>query len=135
MVGNGTFPDKYTFPYVIKACISLSSVNLGRFVHETIRLMGFEMDVFVGSPLIKLYAENGCIEDVRLLFDKMPVKDCVMWNVMLNGYVRIGDSDKALDVFCMMINTEIKPNYVTFASALSVCASDSIWYTPLWACD
>ncbi|GMP41533.1 hypothetical protein CsSME_00011603 [Camellia sinensis var. sinensis] len=57
-------------------------------------LMGFETDVFVGSSLIKFYSDNGCIADARCLFDKMPERDSVLWNVMLNVYVKNADSGK-----------------------------------------
>ncbi|KAF8413497.1 hypothetical protein HHK36_001484 [Tetracentron sinense] len=126
MLGCGTSPDKFTFPYVIKACGGLSAVNVGRWIHKTIRFMGFEMDVFVGSSLIKFYAENDSIYDARCLFEKMPEKDSVLWNVMLNGYVRTGNSEKALGVFSTMRNTEMKPNSVTFACILSICASEAM---------
>ncbi|RVX00573.1 Pentatricopeptide repeat-containing protein [Vitis vinifera] len=105
MLGCGTLPDKYTFPYVIKACGGLNSV------------------AWEGS-LIKFYSENGCIHDARYLFDRMPSKDGVLWNVMLNGYVKNGDWDNATGVFMEMRRTETNPNSVTFACVLSVCASE-----------
>lgn len=123
MLGHGTSPDKYTFPYVIKACGALKAVGLGRLVHETIRIMGFEVDAFVGSSLIKFYAENGCVADARCLFDKIPQRDGVLWNAMLNCYVKCGDACNSLLVFTEMRNTEIKPNSVTYASVFSACAS------------
>ncbi|XP_030973109.1 pentatricopeptide repeat-containing protein At4g21300-like [Quercus lobata] len=126
MLGCGISPDKYTFPCVIKACGGLNNVRLGKLVHQTIRLTGFEFDVFVGSSLIKLYAENGCIGDARYLFDKMPHKDCVMWNIMLNGYVKNADSSSALQMFLGMRYSDIRPNSVTFACILSVCASEAM---------
>ncbi|KAG6662550.1 pentatricopeptide repeat-containing protein At4g21300 [Carya illinoinensis] len=126
MLGCGTSPDKYTFPYVIKACIGLNNVNLGKLVHGTIQLMGFELDVFVGSSLIKLYAENDCINDARCLFDRIPHKDGVLCNVMLNGYVKTGDTSSALKMFLEMITSEIRPNSVTFACIISVCASEAM---------
>ncbi|KAK4588822.1 hypothetical protein RGQ29_019714 [Quercus rubra] len=126
MLGCGISPDKYTFPCVIKACGGLNNVRLGKLVHQTIRLMGFEFDVFVGSSLIKLYAENGCIGDARYLFDKMSYKDCVMWTSMLNGYVKNADSSSALQMFLGMRYSDIRPNSVTLACILSVCASEAM---------
>ncbi|XXG74597.1 hypothetical protein AAC387_Pa07g3278 [Persea americana] len=123
MLGVGVSPDRYTFPYVIKSCYNLSAVKLGRLIHRTICSMGLEMDVFVGSSLIKLYAENGSIEDARKVFDKMPVRDSVLWNVMVHGYVTSGSASEALKLFSVMRKSE-KPNSVTFASVLSVCASE-----------
>ncbi|KAG8652102.1 hypothetical protein MANES_06G051200v8 [Manihot esculenta] len=126
MLGCKVCPDKYTFPPVIRACSGLNNVRLGKMVHDTMLLMGFNVDEFVGSSLIKLYAENGCIEDARCLFGKMPHKDCVLWNVMLNGFVKCGKSNSAIQVFEEMRNSETKPNPITFASILSLCSSEAM---------
>ncbi|KAF6174778.1 hypothetical protein GIB67_031302 [Kingdonia uniflora] len=126
MLGCGVLPDKYTFPYVIKACNGLSNVKLGRLVHENVCSMGLEMDVFVGSSLVKMYAENGLIDEARNLFDKIPMRDCVLWNVMLNGYVRNGELKEVIRLFGKMRLSEIKPDYATFACVLSVCATEKM---------
>lgn len=127
MLDFGTCPDKYTFPYVIKACGSLRALSLGRSVHALSRDLGLETDVFVGSALIKFYAGNGCLDDALLLFDKMPVKDCVLWNTMLNGYVNNGNKlVNMIRLFREMRISGNKPNSVTYACVLSVCGSDQM---------
>ncbi|EXB75175.1 hypothetical protein L484_025954 [Morus notabilis] len=126
MLCYGTSPDKYTFPPVIKACGGLNNVRLAKRVHSTVKLIGLEVDVFVGSSLIKLYAENGFIQDARQLFDKMPHRDSVLWNVMLNGFVKNGDGKNAVEMFLKLRISDVKPNSVTFACMLSVCASEQL---------
>ncbi|XP_058104435.1 pentatricopeptide repeat-containing protein At4g21300 [Magnolia sinica] len=124
MLGGGVSPDRYTFPYVIKGCSGLNAVKLGRLIHESIHLMGLDTDVFVASSLIKMYAENDAIDDARRLFDRMIERDSVLWNVMVNGFVTNGDANEALGLFCTMRKSETRPNSVTFACVLSVCASE-----------
>ncbi|CAL8136473.1 unnamed protein product [Prunus armeniaca] len=126
MLGSGISPDKYTFPSVIKACGGVNNVRLGKAIYDTIQFMGFGVDIFVGSSLIQLYVGNGCIHDAWCLFVEMPHKDCVLWNVMLHGYVKNGESKNAVGMFLEMRNSEIKPNAVTFACILSVCASEAM---------
>ncbi|GLU17488.1 hypothetical protein SLE2022_338540 [Rubroshorea leprosula] len=126
MLGCGVFPDRYTFPSVIKACGGLNNVRLGTLVHDMICFMGFEVDVFVGSSLIKFYVENGCIYDAHKLFDKITEKDCVLWNVMLNGYVKCGEWGKTIVLFEDMLDSQTKPNSVTFVCILSLCASEGM---------
>ncbi|KAL4308507.1 hypothetical protein GQ457_01G024790 [Hibiscus cannabinus] len=123
MLGCGVSPDNFTFPSVVKACSALNNVRFGTLIHELIVLMGFEVNVFVGSSLIGLYVKNMHINLARNLFDKMPVRDCVLWNVMLNGYVKCAELDKAVEIFEEMRRGETKPNEVTFAAILSVCGS------------
>ena len=52
------------------------------------------------------------------LFDKMPHKDCVLWNVMLSSYVKNGDPSSVLEIFLEMKNSEIRPNLVTLVYCL-----------------
>ncbi|XP_030523525.1 pentatricopeptide repeat-containing protein At4g21300 isoform X1 [Rhodamnia argentea] len=126
MLGCGIYPDRYTYRYVIKACESLRRAVSYKLVHGMTDLMGGEVDRFVASSVIKFYAENGYIADARNTFDKMPHKDCVLWNVMLNGYLKNGDLQNAVGVFLEMRRGVIKPNSVTFAGILSVCAPEGM---------
>ncbi|XP_068656428.1 pentatricopeptide repeat-containing protein At4g21300 [Aristolochia californica] len=125
MLGVGLSPDKFTFPYVIKACCGLPALQVGRLIHEKIRGMGLEEDVFVGSALIKMYADNDSIEEARNVFDKMIERDIVLWNVMISGYVTNGDSGKALGLFEKMRETGTELNSGSFVTVLSVCASEA----------
>ncbi|KAJ4845217.1 hypothetical protein Tsubulata_014467 [Turnera subulata] len=126
MLGCGVPPDKYTFPPVIKACCGLNHVKFGRMLRDTILSMDFDVDVFVGSSLIKLYAQNGCLADARLLFDNMLHRDLVLWNVIIHGSVKCGDLDGAAQVFRDMRISGTRPDSVTFASLLSACASQAL---------
>ncbi|WOL20571.1 pentatricopeptide repeat-containing protein [Canna indica] len=119
----GAYPDKYTFPYVIKSVGSLSAVKLGSLIHGTIRLMGLETDVFIGSSLIKMYTESNDIESAREVFDRMHERDSVLWNVMIDGYVRNHDAGQAILLFDNMRVSDAKLNDVSFACVLSICAS------------
>ncbi|ESR62056.1 hypothetical protein CICLE_v10014257mg [Citrus x clementina] len=126
MLSCGIRPDNHTFPSVMKACSALGNVRFGKLVHDMIWLMGCGIDVFVGSSLVKLYTENRCIDEARYVFDNMSQRDCVLWNVMLNGYVTCGESDNATRAFKEMRISETKPNSVTFACILSVCAAEAM---------
>ncbi|KAK6263596.1 hypothetical protein SCA6_019030 [Theobroma cacao] len=126
MLGCGVSPDNFTFPSVVKACSGLNNVRFGTLIHEAIMSMGFEVNVFVGSSLINLYVENGHVDRARTLFDKIPVGDCVLWNVMLNGYVKCEELDKAMEIFEEMRKGETKPDEVTFAAIFSLCASEGM---------
>ncbi|KAM0937304.1 putative tetratricopeptide-like helical domain superfamily [Dioscorea sansibarensis] len=126
MFFDGALPDQHTYSCVLKSCCGLSAVGLGRLIHGMISSVGLEEDMYVGSSLIKLYAENGRVEEARDVFDKMPERDCVLWNVMIDGYVRNGDAEKAVQMFSRMRITGINPNYVSFICVLSVCASEGM---------
>ncbi|CAN1258377.1 Pentatricopeptide repeat-containing protein At4g21300 [Linum perenne] len=126
MSACGVYPDKYTFPSIMKACCGLNNVALGKLIHDDVLEMGFDLDMYMGSSLVKLYAENGNLQDARLLFSRMSQKDCVMWNVMLSSFARYGESGSALKTFNEMRSSGIIPNAVTFACVLSVCNAEAM---------
>ncbi|KAJ1695888.1 hypothetical protein LUZ63_012586 [Rhynchospora breviuscula] len=124
MLQAGAVPDRYTYPYVIKSCCAISSFKLGRFIHKTISSLGLDTNMFVGSSLIRMYANNGHLDEAREMFDRMPVRDTVLWNVMLDGYIRRGCIQEGTELFKAMRKMNTNPDSVTFCCLLSACTSE-----------
>lgn len=101
MFNMGIGSNNYTFPPLIKACTVLASSvkGIGRLVHTHVVKLGFDSDLFVVSSLIEFYSLIHEMEIARLLFDKSPVKDVVMWTTVVDGYGKLGDVKNARDVF------------------------------------
>ncbi|KAG8098388.1 hypothetical protein GUJ93_ZPchr0013g36079 [Zizania palustris] len=122
---SAPLPDGHTFPYVIKSCAALGAIALGRLVHRTARTLGLDCDMFVGSALIKMYSDGGLLWDARQVFDGMSERDCVLWNVMMDGYVKAGDVPTAAGLFRNMRGSGCTPNFATLACFLSVSATEA----------
>ncbi|XP_022891201.1 putative pentatricopeptide repeat-containing protein At1g68930 [Olea europaea var. sylvestris] len=65
-------------------------VDLGRGIHGLIVKCGFESYVFVGSPLVDMYAKCGLICEAKRVFDELPERNLVMYNTMIMGFMRCG---------------------------------------------
>ncbi|KAI4343113.1 hypothetical protein MLD38_027651 [Melastoma candidum] len=127
MLGFGILPHKYTFPSVVKALGGVSDRGARcKVMDELVELMGERVDMFVGSSLIKFYVENGRLIEAQRLFERMPQKDCVLWNVMMNGCLKNGDWRDVIKLFLEMWRTPVRPNNATFAGILSVCAPEGL---------
>lgn len=59
-------------------------------------------DVEASTSLVRAYARLGCVRDARKVFDGMPDRTVVTWNVLLDALVRDGDLDAAWEVFVEM---------------------------------
>ncbi|XP_068648503.1 pentatricopeptide repeat-containing protein At1g59720, chloroplastic/mitochondrial [Aristolochia californica] len=92
-------PDKFTFPFVLKACAYLFAASEGKQIHSHILKLGFSSDTHVNNSLIHFYATCGFLELARNLFDEMPDRTVVSWNIMIDGYVRCGQFATALELF------------------------------------
>lgn len=122
MLDHGLVPDNFTFPFVLKACSALSDIKTGREVHEYAVTTGWETDVFVGSALIDMYAKCGCVESSRGVFDKIVVRDVVLWNSMLAAYSRNGHGEDGLLLCGEMAFAGVRPTVATLVTAISASA-------------
>jgi pentatricopeptide repeat protein len=85
-----------------------------RCVHEQITKSGWDSGVFVGSSLLDMYANCGCIKDACKVFNKMPSWHVVTWTAMILGCVKRSQGQKALELFWHMQQEHMRPNSVTF---------------------
>ncbi|KAH9748973.1 pentatricopeptide repeat-containing protein [Citrus sinensis] len=101
--------------------ISIETARKALEVHcQLIKNVFFE-DVKLGSALVDMYAKCGKIDDARRVFDHMQQKNVFTWTSMIDGYGKNGNPNQALELFCMMQECCVQPNYVTFLGALSAC--------------
>ncbi|KAK9083665.1 hypothetical protein Scep_030136 [Stephania cephalantha] len=63
--------DKFTFPFVIKACTIPNSITIGKQVHGLAIKTGFYRDTYFHNTMIDFYCKCGDWECERKPFDKM----------------------------------------------------------------
>ncbi|KAH9287809.1 hypothetical protein KI387_031926, partial [Taxus chinensis] len=114
--------DVTTMVSVLPSCAHLAALQQGKYIHGYILRNGLELGVSMGNALIDMYAKCGRVEIAHRLFDDMPVRDVVSWNVMIAGYGLHGKSNDALTLFSQLQQEGIKPDHVTFICVLSSCA-------------
>lgn len=95
-------PDSFTCSFVLKACVQLLDLFHGRIVHAYMEKLGLHSNVFLQNMVVHLYASCGAIVDATLLFDKMPRRDLVTWNIMITQLVKNGDIEGAYKLFNQM---------------------------------
>ncbi|KAL6215120.1 hypothetical protein ACLB2K_014551 [Fragaria x ananassa] len=122
MVKGGVLPNKFTYPFVLKGCAGVGDLNLGRSLHGSVVKYGFGDDVHVRNTLVHMYCScGGGVESARKVFDEMPGSDSVAWSAMIGGYVRVGWSSDAVEMFREMQMRGVRPDEVTMVSVLSAC--------------
>ncbi|GFZ08367.1 pentatricopeptide repeat (PPR) superfamily protein [Actinidia rufa] len=100
MLEYGVLPNKFTYPFVLKACAGIGNLILGKQVHGSVVKIGFDSDVHVGNTMVHMYCCcGGGIEFAQKVFDEMPKSDSVSWSAMIGGYARLGMSTDAVGLF------------------------------------
>ncbi|THG13104.1 pentatricopeptide repeat-containing protein At5g39350-like [Camellia sinensis] len=115
-------PDKFTYPFVIKACGDLSLLELGFSVHGlTVILRKADLHTFLGNSLLAMYMDCCEKEMARRVFDSMRERSVVSWNTMISGYYQNGCAEQALMIFNEMVDIGVEPDNVTVVSVLPAC--------------
>ncbi|KAL6208729.1 hypothetical protein ACLB2K_019674 [Fragaria x ananassa] len=118
---NGVSPDAVTMSTVVSACAHLGALDLGKEIHYYVMRNGFDLDVYIGSALIDMYAKCGALDRALVVFFNLREKNLFCWNSVIEGLAAHGDAEKALAMFSKMEREKIEPNGVTFVSVLSAC--------------
>ena len=49
-----------------------------------------------------MYSKLGSLEHARFLFEKMPKRDCVVWNTMVSAYSQNGYPKESMELLIQM---------------------------------
>ncbi|KAK2966017.1 hypothetical protein RJ640_017095 [Escallonia rubra] len=115
-------PDKFTYPFVLKACSKLRLTHLGKMLHGLICKLGFESDQYIQNAMIHMYSGCGQSRDARKVFDKMSGRDVVSWTSIIDGFVDNDRPIEAITLFEQMVEDGVDPNEATLVSVLRACA-------------
>ncbi|KAL4180408.1 hypothetical protein AMTRI_Chr13g91920 [Amborella trichopoda] len=103
LLHSPAFPDRFTFPLVLKACSRLRDLPLGRQIHatwlKTPHLHRIPFDLHTCNTLLHLYAVCGEFGNAHQLFDRMSQRDVISYNAMISAHVRVGNLARARKLF------------------------------------
>ncbi|XP_072981751.1 pentatricopeptide repeat-containing protein At3g13880 [Typha angustifolia] len=122
---SGIKLNSFALGSILKSCSGLNDMKyLGEMIHGCAVKVGLDLDVFVGSAIIDLYARNGLVHDALKVFQVMPNPNVVVFNAMIAGLCRIeSETDNeltrdALGLFSEMQRRGMRPSKFTFSSVL-----------------
>ncbi|KAJ0561945.1 putative tetratricopeptide-like helical domain superfamily, DYW domain-containing protein [Helianthus annuus] len=100
-------PTTLTFPFVLKSTAALQEGWLGMEIHTQILKLGLLCDRLVLLHLVDMYAKVGLLECACQLFDESSqwgdeARSTLLWNVLINGYCKVGKWGKAMELFEVM---------------------------------
>ena len=120
-------PNSVTLMTILPGCAALSAIAKGKEVHAYAIRHLLASDVAVGSALVDMYAKCGSLNVSRAVFDQMPIRNVITWNVLIMAYGMHGRAEEALELFENMVaesvkNKEVRPTEVTFIAIFAACS-------------
>ncbi|KAI3444598.1 hypothetical protein Pfo_001263 [Paulownia fortunei] len=123
---EGYKPSQFTLGSVLRLCSIKGLLSRGEQIHGYAVKTRFDMDVFVITGLIDVYAKCLHIVEAEYLFESMSNgKNHVTWTAMVNGYSLNGDAVGAIQCFGGMRAEGVEANQYTFPGVLTACAAVS----------
>jgi len=114
-------PDSTTLNGLIGVCVKFRDIDVGFQLHCFAVKLRLDLDCFVGSVLVDLYAKCGLVRSARMVFHAVSQRDLVMWNVMISCYALNRSPEEALGIFNLMRSDGANGDEFTFSSVLTVC--------------
>ncbi|XP_024539662.1 pentatricopeptide repeat-containing protein At5g16860-like [Selaginella moellendorffii] len=119
LLEDGVEANARTLAAVLDACTNLGWLDRGGEIYSKFARtgMGISSSVFVSN----MYAKWGRLLDCWSVFDGMIERDLVSWNVMIMGYAKGGEAERALELFTAMQALDVVVSSRTLAAFLQVC--------------
>ncbi|KAA8539434.1 hypothetical protein F0562_026126 [Nyssa sinensis] len=115
-------PNKVTLLSVLPACAELLSVKLGKSLHCYAVKADIDSDISTGTALVSMYAKCEFFASALIIFNRIPCKDVVTWNTLINGYAQIGDPYNAMYMFSQLRLSGLHPDSGTMVGVVPACA-------------
>lgn len=119
-------PNALTYTCCVKACCSMGAIEKGYELHSAIIEKGFESDLPIGSILVTMYVKAGALTEAQFVFDRLTIRDYVLWTALIEGYSQVGESGNVFSNFDKMLGEGIKPELVSFLIIINVCNHEGL---------
>ncbi|ONK65458.1 uncharacterized protein A4U43_C07F37320 [Asparagus officinalis] len=106
-VYSGFALDSVALAITFSACRKLGRLSTAMEVHGFVIKGGYEIDPFVSTELIGVYGDNGELSLARRLFNEIPVRNVVVWNAIVQQYIKHGFLEKAEELFGDMMDRDV----------------------------
>lgn len=108
MMDCGLEPDEVTLASVVSACANLCALKEGLQIHARVmKIDKLRDDLVLGNALVDMYAKCGRVNEARMVFDRMPIRNVVSETSMVSGYARAASVRAARFLFSKMTQRNV----------------------------
>ncbi|KAG0540696.1 hypothetical protein BDA96_03G431300 [Sorghum bicolor] len=121
MLRCGIRPDRVAAVGAVSACAQLGALEQGRWLHSYLEKKKVLSDVVVQTALIDMYMKCGRLDLAMLIFESMPERSVVTWNVMIVGLGTHGYGLDAVMLFHRMEAERVAVDDLSLLAMLTAC--------------
>ncbi|XP_015938206.1 pentatricopeptide repeat-containing protein At1g15510, chloroplastic [Arachis duranensis] len=118
-------PNSVTLISVLSTCARIGALMCGKEIHAHAFRTGVSTDGFLPNAILDMYVRCGRMEYAWKQFFSGD-QDVAAWNIFLTGYAERGKGSLAVELFHRMVESNVKPDEITFISILCACSRSGL---------
>ncbi|KAK4847548.1 hypothetical protein QYF36_003226 [Acer negundo] len=123
-------PQSITYQDLFSQLKSPPDIFEAKKLHALLVVHGFfnstSTDRALGSQLVNVYVNFGCLREALVLFDKLPNKSSnLAWNAILRGFIDMGEFSKTVHFYHSMLRQGPVPDNFTYPLVLKACSGSN----------
>ncbi|OMO79049.1 hypothetical protein COLO4_24586 [Corchorus olitorius] len=123
MISEGVYPNPVILTTVLPAIGEVWARKLGQEVHAyVLKTKNYSKQLVIQSALVDMYCKCSDMDSGRRVFYCSSERNVISWTALMSGYVSNGRLDQALRSVVWMQQEGFRPDVVTVATVLPVCA-------------
>ncbi|KAG6519289.1 pentatricopeptide repeat-containing protein At2g17210-like [Zingiber officinale] len=122
MKKGGVLIDEVALVNLMQSCKKLNQVIWCKCIHSMIIKKEFASSTIVLNNLMDAYVKCNGVELAAKLFNRMESRNVISWSIIIAGFARNGQPDKAIANFIQMWLAGEQLNPVAMLSVLEACA-------------
>lgn len=123
MISEGIYPNAVILTTILPVIGEVWARKLGQEVHAyVVKTKSYSKQLAIQSGLVDMYCKCGDMDSGRRVFYCSKERNAISWTALMSGYVSNGRLDQALRSVVWMQQEGFRPDVVTVATILPVCA-------------
>lgn len=123
MIEEGLYPNSVLVTTISPVIGEVGALNLGKELHAYVMKTGdYLKQLPIQSGLVDMYSKCRNLELARKVFYSSAERNAISWTSLMSGYISNGRLDQALRSIVWMQQEGYRPDVVTIATILPVCA-------------
>ncbi|CAK7341393.1 unnamed protein product [Dovyalis caffra] len=115
-----------TYLWLLDFCLNSGSLVDCKKLHGKILKAGFDKESVLCNKFVDVYCALGDSDGAVKVFEDMPNKSVHTWNKIISSFVAKKMSSRVLDLFLDMVEENVSPTEITFASVLRAFSGHAV---------
>ncbi|KAJ4832000.1 hypothetical protein Tsubulata_023273 [Turnera subulata] len=116
------FLNSIAYTKLVQFSAKTRSLIHGKLAHSHMIRTSFKPCLFLLNNLLNMYCKCTDLVTARHLFDRLPERTMISYNLLISGYSEMGFHEKAMGLFRMARKDRLKLDKFSYAGAVGVCA-------------